>query len=145
MPSLTEKLDEILAQAENATAGPWVHEGFFSPYWSDQRLRPITDDRYQTTAGLPQLKHDLRFCAASRENVPRLARALKLAVQSLEYVNRNFKNPMPEYACMDCDMGGSGYSTKGDGWHDDKAPHTCVHVEVYKALAAIEKELEGKP
>ncbi len=43
-----------------------------------------------------------------------------------------------EYACTYCDMGGAGYSSKGDGHHDD-VTDLCP---VLKAQKAIEKASE---
>ncbi len=39
------------------------------------------------------------------------------------------------YACTWCDMGGSGYSSKGDGHHDD-IKHECAVWRTEQALAA---------
>ncbi len=37
--------------------------------------------------------------------------------------------------CLYCDMGGAGYSSKGDGHHDDKEPRdVCPVVVAIKAL-----------
>ena len=43
------------------------------------------------------------------------------------------------YACMGCDMGGAGYSSKGDGFHDDD----CFLLQAKAAIDRLKEELSN--
>lgn len=46
-------------------------------------------------------------------------------------------------ACWFCDMGGAGYSTQGDGFHDDR-PDKCVTLAAQLVLAQLDDLLVPK-
>ena len=61
-------------------------------------------------------------------------------VAALEFiVDREPKDGDKLKACTFCDMGGAGYSSKGDGHHDD-VKHICPVFKAQKALENFRKE-----
>jgi len=60
-------------------------------------------------------------------------------VKVLEFLVKHEAKDGEEYACTFCDMGGSGYSSRGGNHHDD-IKHVCP---VFKAREALAKFREG--
>lgn len=50
-----------------------------------------------------------------------------------------------KFACIGCDMGAAGWSSKGEGHHDDIEPDVCFLLDVKKALAAERRRVLEDP
>lgn len=76
-------IDEVESRAEAATPGPWV-----SPWvqeWNEPNI--ILVHNIAPTSVYRNSKHDSRFIAASRTDVPRLCKALRMALMQLDNVS----------------------------------------------------------
>ena len=71
------------------------------------------------------------------EHSKSLQSKLDVAVKALEYLVKNEAQDGSGYACTFCDMGGAGYSSKGDGHHDDTRG-VCPVAKAREALATLE-------
>jgi hypothetical protein len=69
-----------------------------------------------------------------------LIESLYIATAALEHVTKNEPEPGGKGACTFCDMGGSGYSSKGLRHHDDTI-HICPVYKSEEALAEIASKL----
>lgn len=67
----------------------------------------------------------------------RLKSKLGTAREALEYTKKSGPTDGETGACVWCDMGGSGYSSKGDGHHDD-IRRSCPIVKASQALTALD-------
>jgi len=80
------------------------------------------------------------FCREAKNKIARLELSLKIAEKSLRFlIEAEPHEPDTEYSCMYCDMGDAGYSSKGDGYHDDKANCCCPVSNAMTALKNIQK------
>lgn len=61
-------------------------------------------------------------------------------VIALEFLTKNEPENGGPGACTFCDMGGAGYSSKGDRHHDD-VRHVCPVVKAEDALARFKRNL----
>lgn len=65
---------------------------------------------------------------------------LEVAKAALRFVvSREPANGVQGFACTYCDMGGAGYSSRGDGHHDDLLD-ICPVVKAQEALAKLESK-----
>ena len=91
---MNKYLDDLQKLADAATPGPWdashkdtnhfevtTRHGYADPYWIAQC----------------ETQHDTDFIAASRDAVPKLIQALRVAMESLEFIStRHSSNYVPE-------------------------------------------------
>ena len=64
----------------------------------------------------------------------KLEEATKLLEEALLFCPTE---PNNNEACWFCDMGGAGYSTKGQGNHDNRLPHVCLFHKINAFLKKI--------
>lgn len=60
-------------------------------------------------------------------------------IDALEFLSNGEPENGDKAACTFCDMGGSGYSSQGDGHHDD-VKHICPVYRARQALADFRGE-----
>lgn len=51
---------------------------------------------------------------------------LEILREFMDRMKDSFPSDESGYACMFCDMGGAGYSCRGEGFHDDKCPYLTI-------------------
>lgn len=105
-------------------------------------------DAHGIDRACPEDDHVTKFGASEEfrvhapEDLRCLIEALECAMSALEYfVDGETKDGFGSgYACTFCDMGGAGYSSKGDGHHDD-VRDVCPVSEAQQALASVARIL----
>lgn len=76
-----------------------------------------------------------QFVNVDIELISRFIGTLKRAVEIVKQIPDHCPSePEMDSACMFCDMGGAGYSSKGDGHHDDK----CIWNQSREFLKTLE-------
>jgi hypothetical protein len=78
-----------------------------------------------------------------REKVAALEALIKEKDEALGYVVGISPSDGEPYACVWCDMGGAGYSTKGDGHHDD-IRHICPVLKAQNAAALTPNSIQSR-
>lgn len=136
-----KKLDDILNRCEAATQGPWItnEPACFNTYPGVYLIignRPNTDDEKIVINDDEAKKEDLEFAAHARTDLPLVVKALQKAVEILERTARHgpLQGEKQDGACGFCDMGGAGYASRGDGFHDDE----CATKDAQIFLAEIQ-------
>jgi hypothetical protein len=126
---LSQWLDEMEAKAKAAEAegpGPWATYGT-----AGQHVR--------TEAGKSEFRRidvsNRPLAAYLAALPPEVVGALTDCVRALDGLLP--ARDIPGFACWGCDMGGAGYSSQGEGHHDDNCPVLLAR----KALAALAARL----
>lgn len=52
----------------------------------------------------------------------------EIAIEFMIRMKSHFPSDNSGYACMYCDMGDAGYSSMGEGTHDDKCPYRTIQL-----------------
>lgn len=78
MANLKSKLEAISARADKATPGPWNSRLHLIEYW------PTNDDQQPVAMVVSGSLDDVDFLTHARQDLPRLVKALNLALETLE-------------------------------------------------------------
>lgn len=127
---------------EAATIGPWKYE---QSDYVDEIVAPtkccefhesqwVAATSYDTlSCTVKNSENDAKFIVRAVNNSERTDKIIQILSEALNYLIDGEPDNNSGFACSFCDMGGSGYSSMGDGHHDDTR-HICA---VYKAQQAL--------